>query len=178
MILLPFPEPPTAILHAFERIAAQQEGKPNAIDLTDSEEILPRPWEPSSCPPRLRREIWTWCEDAAIWVNHEFAWRPGQLIPACWPRHPHIARELAALACQRWMADQAHTPEPVEEWHRHNLPMFCERMTTRLGESRCRDGTHLEWPAQARYAAFISAESVQARRRTFAPDAEAWESRQ
>lgn len=169
MIVLPFPDPPTAIVHALERIAAREGRNAGTVDLTDADE-LPKPWEPATCPDRLRREIWTWCEDAATWINHEHAWRPAQMIPACWPQHPHIARELAAITCQRWMAEQASTPEPMEEWHRHTFPMFIDRLASRLGEGKCRDGTHQEWPAQARYAAFIAESATQERQRQFDVD--------
>lgn len=169
IIALPFPEPSAAVLHAFERIAAENERSPSAHHLSDSER-LPRPWEPASCPPSLRRELWKWCEAAATWINHEYAWRPVHMIPACWPHHPHIARELAALACQRWMAEQATTPELIEEWHRHTLPMFIDRAASRLGEGRCRDDAHQEWPAQPRYASFIAEAARQRRVQTFMAD--------
>jgi hypothetical protein len=37
------------------------------------------------------------------------------MIPACWPRHPHIGRELPVLAVLRWTAENAAGPELVEE---------------------------------------------------------------
>jgi hypothetical protein len=162
MIVQPFPAAPPAVLHAIQQLGHRRTRQPGETALVD-DETLPRPWDPASCPPTLQREIWAWCEKTAVWINHEYAWRPGQLIPACWPQHPHIARELAALTCQRWVVGQATTPDPIEEWHRHTLPMFLDRLTNRLGEGRCRDGNHQEWPAQARYAAFIAESAIRDR---------------
>src|SRR5436305_12453274 len=96
-----------------------------------------RPGEPASCSSELSAAVWSWCDDVVAWVNHEYAWRPNQMIPACWPRHPHIARELPVLAVLRWQAQTAADPEPMEEWNRFAFPTFCERMFERVGESSC-----------------------------------------
>jgi hypothetical protein len=44
---------------------------------------LPRPWDPSTCPQDLRAAVWGWCDNVAEWINHEYAWRPTQMIPLC-----------------------------------------------------------------------------------------------
>ena len=77
------------------------------------------------------------------------------MVPACWPRHAHIARELPVLAVLRWEAESATGPQLVEEWNRYAFPMFCDRMAHRLGESTCRTGRHQDWPAESRYTAFL-----------------------
>ena len=87
-------------------------------DLTN----LPNPWAPATCDDDLRGAIWEWCDAVAEWVNHEYAWRPAQLIPPCWPHHPHIAHELPVLAVLRLAAESSTGPELLEEWHRHTLP--------------------------------------------------------
>jgi hypothetical protein len=84
--------------------------------------------------------------------------RPTQLIPACWPRHPHLANELPVLAFTRWLAEDSLGPESIKDWHRYALPMFLDRMTSRIGESSCRTGKHQDWPAESRYTAFFSDE--------------------
>lgn len=165
MILQPFPQPALAVANALDRLDKARR-TPGAI--TDT---LPQPWEPTTCPDTLRRHVWTWCDQVALWVNHEYVWRPTQLIPACWPRHPHIARELAALASQRWIAEQTCTPERIEEWHHYTLPGFLDRMTSRLGESKCRDGTHQDWPAQPRYTAMLHSDGTVQRATDFTDDA-------
>jgi hypothetical protein len=159
-IAVRFPTPPGAVLRALELLHILRRGDPDEMaaagDLTD----LPRPWDPASCPDELREAIWEWCSDIAAWLNHEYIWRPTQMIPPCWPDHPHLARELAVLAILRWNAHESTAPEPMEEWHRYSFPMFCDRMISRLGESGCRTAKHVDWPAEGRYAAFISDENT------------------
>ena len=42
-------------------------------------------------------------------------------------------------------------------------PTFHERMTTRLGETSCRSGTHLDWLAEARHTAHNTADATHER---------------
>lgn len=183
-MLTDFPEPPAVIRKALAQLAelrrraagpttddppkagppkagqanGGQPGKP-AADLAG----LPRPWNPASCPAGLREAVWGWCDDVAGWLNADYCWRPAQLIPACWPHHPHLARELPVLALQRWQAELAADPDPLEQWHRLTFPAFCERMAARLGDSSCRTGRHLDWPARARHAAYTGPAAVEDR---------------
>jgi hypothetical protein len=166
MICAPFPCPPTAvheILTLLEVLARD--------DDTTTATGLPRPWLPGSCPPDLRHQIWHWCEQVVAWINHEYAWRPATMIPACWPEHPHLAQELPVLACLRVYAEQARTPDPLEEWHRYTLPTFLDRAALRLGESTCRTGRHIDWPAAARHDAYLSGPARTARHTAFTTDA-------
>lgn len=164
VILTRFPPPPGAAVKALEQLEVLRRGDADEMaaagDLTD----LPRPWDPATCPDDLREVLWGWCDRVAAWLNHEYAWRPTQMIPPCWPRHPHLARELPVLAFLRWQAEEATSPEPIEEWHRYSLPMFCDRMVSRLGESGCRTGKHLDWPAESRYAAYTGPDAAEDRR--------------
>jgi len=155
----PFPPPPEAVIVALAQLAIVRRGDPDELAAAGDLTNLPRPWDPASCPDALREAIWWWCDEVAAWLNHEYVWRPTAMIPPCWPFHRHIARELAVLAIGRWNAAETLTPEAAEEWHRYSLPMFCTRMTDRLGESGCRTGTHVDWPAEGRYDAFVGAEA-------------------
>jgi len=163
VILTRFPPPPRSVLHMLDLLEVLRRGNADEMnsagDLTD----LPRPWDPTSCPDDLRADVWGWCDAVAAWLNQEYAWRPTQMIPPCWPRHPHIARELPVLAFLRFWAGKATGPEPMEEWHRYSFPAFCERMFTRLGESTCRTGKHIAWPAQGRDAAYTEAATTENR---------------
>lgn len=155
MIVLPFPPPPVGVLVALELlqdVRRRESGQPAPVGVVADME---RPWEPAGCNSELSASVWNWCDDVAVWINHEYAWRPAQMIPACWRQHPHIARELPVLAVLRWQAESAAAPELVEEWNRYAFPMFCDRMVERLGESTCRTGRHQGWPAESRYAAFL-----------------------
>lgn len=151
----PFPAPPPEVTHALEQLAIVRRHDPDELAVAGDLTNLPRPWDPATCPENLREAIWGWCDQVAGWVNHEYTWRPTQMIPPCWPYHRHIARELAVLAVLRWHADKALTPDAAEEWHRYSLPQFLNRMTDRLGETGCRTGTHVDWPADSRFAAFV-----------------------
>jgi hypothetical protein len=157
VIVLPFPPPPLVVLHSLEVLQDIRRRDRGGAGRVDAIADLERPWEPASCSAELSAAVWSWCDDVVAWINHEYAWRPAQMVPACWARHPHIARELPVLAVLRWTAENAAGPEPVEEWNRYAFPMFSDRMTERLGESTCRTGRHQDWPAESRYATFINA---------------------
>jgi hypothetical protein len=155
VIVLPFPPPSLAVLRALELLQIVRRGDRGGAAPAGAVADLERPWEPASCSAELSAAVWSWCDDVVAWINHEYAWRPVQMVPACWARHPHIARELPVLAVLRWTAENAAGPEPVEEWNRYAFPLFCERMTERLGQSTCRTGKHQDWPAESRYVAFL-----------------------
>ena len=100
-ILTQFPCPPGSVLKALELLHVLRRGDPDEMAEYGDLSNLPRPWDPSTCPRDLRAVVWGWCDNVAEWINHEYAWRPTQMIPLCWPHHAHIARELPVLAFQR-----------------------------------------------------------------------------
>jgi len=155
VIVLPFPPPPLVVLHSLELLQDIRRRDRGGAARVGAVADLERPWEPASCSAELSAAVWSWCDDIVAWINHEYAWRPAQMVPACWARHPHIARELPVLAVLRWTAENAAGPEPVEEWNRYAFPMFNDRMIDRLGENTCRTGRHQDWPAASRYAALL-----------------------
>ena len=120
----PFPAPPGIIATVLDelRIAAA------ATDETEHEArrvaLLPRPWEPSGCPPEIRRNVYGWLDEVVAWINEQHTWRTDRVIPICWDLHPHIVHELATVTCLRWEATFARTPAQLEEWHRVVLPGF------------------------------------------------------
>ena len=170
MMVTAFPAPPAQVRHALNTLAILRSGDAAAIAKLGDIEELPRPWDPASCPPGLRQQLWLWCDDVAGWLNSEYSWRPLNLIPACWPSHPHLAQELPVLACLRAQAQDALGPELLEDWHRQVLPHFWERLATRLGESTCRTGSHQDWPAASRYDTYTSADAVTHRLELFGLD--------
>lgn len=170
MILFPFPTPPPLVAQALTVLEIARDGDPDTLaDLGDTTD-LPRPWDPPSCPEGLRHQVWLWCDDVAAWVNHEYGWRPSVVVPSCWPRHPHLARELPVLACLRVAAGLAVGPDQLEDWHRQSLPYFLERMAARLGDSGCRTGRHTDWPAAARYDTYTGDEATTTRLELFYAD--------
>jgi hypothetical protein len=149
-----FPAPPRLVARAYAKLQVLLTGTEEHIRELGPPELLERPWDPNRCGPATRRQLWDWLDEVAAWVNHEYGWGVDRLIPPCWPAHPPIAHELAVLADQRYTAGQAFHGGGLEEWHRYGLPLFLERMTTRLGP-RCVT-RHDEWPAASRYHAFTS----------------------
>lgn len=150
LMVQPFPEPGKSIKTAMEQLQYATIEPP--ADETALRELaqMPRPWDPGSCTGQMRRELWTWLDRVAMWVNEEHLWsvnRPG--IPECWPAHPHIVHDLAVLACSRYYTSFAVTPAVLEDWHRYGLPGFLERLRDRLGDG-CQPGKHQPRPRQER----------------------------
>ena len=154
LLAAPFPAPPGVVATLLDelRIAA------NATDETEHESrrvaLLPRPWEPSGCPPEIRRNVYAWLDEVVAWINEQHTWRTDRVIPICWDQHPHIVHELAAVACLRWEAMFARTPALLEEWHRVTLPGFLRGVAERIGETGCPPGRHQPAPGGARNALY------------------------
>ncbi|MGY1684952.1 hypothetical protein ACI8AK_05115 [Geodermatophilus sp. SYSU D00867] len=165
-LVIPFPAPPRLVRTALEHLRQAEDAglEPAGLPLLD------RPWDPAGCAPSLRAQLWPWLDAVAGWLNATYAWQTASAIPACWPAHPHLATELAVLACLRAAAADAATPHPLEEWHRYALPAFHARMAERLGIG-CPPGRHLDWPARSWADAYDTAEATAARRDLFAGDA-------
>jgi hypothetical protein len=167
MIVSRFPAPPAVIQQVLNTLATLRGGDKEKIEKLGDTAALCRPWIVSTVPAEFREKLWLWCDEVAAWLNSSYAWRPVNLIPACWPLHPHLAHELPVLACLRATAQDDHGPELLEDWHRHALPKFFERLAVRLGESSCGTGRHQDWPAASRYAAYTSDEAAADRRELF-----------
>ena len=169
-IVQPFPTPGPQIREALAILDIVVGGDPETIAMLGDLEDLPRPWDPSTCPARLRLQIWSWCAQVASWINSQYIWRPAAMIPACWPAHTHLAIELPALACQRLAAQEAFDVSALEEWQRYTLPTFLDRMNGRLGESGCKDGRHVDWPGAARHVTHVREDEARRRLDWFLDD--------
>ena len=164
----PFPEPGRLVQAAYRELEIAASGGDAERAVLGRVESLGRPWDPPSCAPAVRQQVWAWLDEVAAWVNHEHGWGVDRLIPPCWPAHPHIGHELAVLADQRRAAGLALGGDLLEEWHRYSLPMFQDRLVGRLG-NRCVT-KHDEWPAAARHRAYVSEGGQQQRAGWFADD--------
>lgn len=184
VIAEPFPQPPQVVVRVFEDLARVQVltgslgGRDSAIIEAELEQfgdldLLPRPWDPPTCPPGVRGPLWRWLDDVAAWVNRGYAWKIDRVIPPCWPQHPHLAHELAVLACLRLQAGRAFTPDPLEEWHRWACPSFTDRMHARLGNGGCPPGKHTDWPARGRHVDYSSQDRRSSRHQLFGADTSA-----
>lgn len=165
----PFPQPGPLLTLAYWELKAAVEGTQEHKFKLGDPCVLPRPWDPGSVThPLLRRQLWEWLDEVVIWVNTEYVWDVDAMVPACWPHHPHLVRELAVLADQRRQAADAVDSDALEEWHRYALPAFQQRMRSRLGV-HCDDG-HQPWPAKGRHARHTGTAASQERQTTFAGD--------
>jgi hypothetical protein len=155
VLVQPFPQPGRLVQSAYGKLdLATSRHQDHLLPLHD-QATLPRPWDPATCQtPQLRKELWLWLEAVVTWLNHEHVWDVADVIPTCWPQHPHLVHEIAVLADQRHRAGQALTSDPLQDWHRHSLPEFTERMKTRL-RNHCQED-HQTWPAKGRYSRHIA----------------------
>lgn len=180
VITEPFPRAPLEVIQMLDDLARAQmlTARLGGTDPTVQAELdqfgdvdlLPRPWDPPTCPPAIRTVLWEWLDDVAAWLNGDYAWHVDRVLPPCWPAHPHLAHELALLACLRLQAGQALSPDPIEEWHRWALPSFVDRAQAQLGSNPCPPGKHTTWPARTRYDDFTSELRRQDRRAVFEQD--------
>lgn len=170
LIVSTFPPPPLSVAQVLHQHRVLRRGDADEISAEGNLANLPKPWAPASCDDDLRAAVWEWCDAVAEWINHEYGWRAAQQIPPCWPHHPHIAHELPALAVLRLGAESSTGPELLEEWHRHTLPSFFDRMLDRLGENGCRTGEHVDWPARSRHLSYDDTEAVEDRQTLYYAD--------
>jgi hypothetical protein len=169
LLVQPFPAPGQLVALAYRELDRAANGSPEQIRALGDLRLLPRPWEPATCrTPQLREQLWCWLEEVVAWLITEYVWEVGDSIPACWPQHPLLVHEIAVLADQRRRAGHALTSDALEEWHRHNLPAFTERMKSRLRSHR-EDG-HQPWPAKGRYTRYTAEISRRTRQDRFASD--------
>ncbi len=130
---------------------------------------LPRPWDPATCTdPQLRHELWQWLDDFATWVNQQCLWDPGDLIPPCWPLHPHLVHELAVVAVQRRQASRTANAGALEHWQTHTLPTFLTRSHARL-KQHC-TAEHRVTPGTTAHNRHQSTSEVRVRRTRFEDD--------
>jgi hypothetical protein len=162
VLIQPFPQPGRLVQLAYRELdLATSQQQDHLLPLRDQGNV-PRPWDLGSCEtPQLRKEVWSWLEGVVTWLNHEYVWDVADVIPPCWPQHPHLVHEIAVLADQRRRAGQALTSEALEDWHRYSLPSFTERMRTRL-RNHCQED-HQSWPAKGRYTRHLAETSCRRR---------------
>ncbi|MCW4600267.1 hypothetical protein ON003_00520 [Janibacter hoylei] len=173
MLAISFPKPSSMLRQAFKELDTLAYGSDAEKAALGDPQALARPWDPSSVVnPRLRQQLWEWLDRVVVWVNHEYGWRPEDLIPECWPQHPALVREIAVLADLRRRAGAAATSDGMEEWHRYALPAFLDRMNRRASASSCGE-KHQDWPARGPYTRHISDGSRSGRAQYFTADVEA-----
>jgi hypothetical protein len=129
----PYPAPSPLVVAALDQLRIAAESPPDSDIELRQVAMLPRPWDPASCPPELRDLIYVWLDAVAGWINEDLTWRDRPRASDLLARPPHIIHELAIVACLRWEADHAVTAAVLEDWHRFSLPMFLDRLALRIG---------------------------------------------
>ena len=104
------------------------------------------PWSWDSLDEDLFDSLSVVLVDFVCDYNNTFVVKPGQLIPSCWPAHPGLAREIAALYAT-WITafhQTKATPPDAAYWYDRTLPGFQDRITMWLGRDpdACRAGQH------------------------------------
>jgi hypothetical protein len=153
-----FPMPAgSKLVQAFDNLYVAEWGTDAEKRALGNPAFLPRPWDPGAITdPQLRFETWEWLDDVVTWFNHDFVWNLNAgYLPPCWPEHPHLVHEIAVLADQRRRAGIALTSDLLEDWHRYAVPLFLDRMKTRVHDA-C-DTTHTEWPGRSKHTRHLAA---------------------
>ena len=149
-LVVPFPPIGPLMEQAYyDLYRAETAKKPAEVADLGPLDQLPRPWDLATITdPALRAETWDWLDAVVGWINQEYVWETSDLIPPCWPSHPHLVNELGVVADQRRRATMAFTSDSLLDWHRYCLPSFIERMKARY-RGICEDG-HRTAPGTAR----------------------------
>jgi hypothetical protein len=160
-LVLPFPQPGPVIRRLHRHWWTVENGTPLEQDKA-KERPAGRPWDPATLGTSGERlELWRWLEDVVRWFNHEYAWDTSQVIPDCWPDHPHLVHEIAVLADTRRRAGSSPNSAALEEWHRVCVPWFLDRTRDSI-KAHCEE-RHQAWPARARFARHVGHESFNLR---------------
>ncbi|MFD8146144.1 hypothetical protein [Streptomyces sp. NPDC059708] len=140
------------------------EGPPRGVDPHTGEVLarVVRPWDLTRLDDEIRPAVMGWLDDVVMWLNHSYGWQDPQVIPGCWPDHPGLALDLAALAFGRLDAYEPSTAAYVGRWH-SDLEDLYRRMGVALGESGrdCRRGKHV---SPAEYAVNAVQEAIRRRK--------------
>ena len=125
----PFPQVGVLMMRAYADLARVEQAKnlDEVLDLGPLE-LLPRPWDVTSCRDAgLRREVewltqWSGDQHPARVAADSLSW---MLATAS-----ALVHEIGCPLTAR-RAGLAVTSEPLEDWHRHGLPQFLDRIHTR-----------------------------------------------
>ncbi len=170
-LVLPFPQPGPVIRRLYRHWWTIENGTQLEQDKA-KERPAGRPWDPATLGTSGERlELWRWLEEVVRWFNHEYAWDTSQVIPDCWPEHPHLVHEIAVMADARRRAGSTSNSGALEEWHRVCVPWFLSRMRDSI-KGHCEE-RHQAWPARARHARHVGQESFDLRNLRTVEDVEA-----
>jgi hypothetical protein len=164
VIVAPFPAPPRVVAAALDELRAYAVQKELPPHESAAAAQTAKPWDLASCTAELQRHLLGWLDDVVAWINEEHTWRTDEVVPHCWPEHPHLVHALGSLACLRWEAGMAVSPAPLDEWHCAVLPTFLTHVRERIGGTGCPPGRHLPKPGATRDEVYREPEAAAARR--------------
>jgi len=88
-----FPAPSPIVVGALDELRLAAVSPPESASDLRRLATLPRPWDAPTCPTELRRLIYAWLDEVAVWINEEHTWRIERVIPICLSRpSPHSSR--------------------------------------------------------------------------------------
>ena len=165
-----FPAPPALVRNQLELLQRADAGDSQALQQINPVWEAERPWDPPTCRPSTRAQLWVWLDEVAGWLNHEYGRQIDHQILSCWPRHPNTVRELALIACLRWAASFDYSPTGLNTWQEVHLPGFYQRAVDPASGTGCLPGTHRPCPGAVRSSDYASQERRVGRSALFKDD--------
>jgi hypothetical protein len=126
----------------------------DALDGRDVEPATPR--LPRAWAARATPEDWSQLADWVDWLTGTYSLRERHLVPGCWPAHPGVVEDLAALHAawrHAMLTDQAARDSGSDTgtyWHQHHLFPALERVRALYATHDCIDTHHPE-PDRSRW---------------------------
>lgn len=130
-------------------------GVPLQSVLADLVTAHPRPWSWSSLTLSQAKELRTALDEFAEHYNRTYVVDDSLLVLSCWPLHPGLAHELAALYGS-WLhafLSGFSSGETAMAWHERWLTGFQSRISHwyGIGTDKCRPGMHVaDWNPAAK----------------------------
>jgi hypothetical protein len=95
LLVQPFPAPGKLMALAYRKLILPRSAPSGQIRAVGNAQLLPRPWEPATCcSPQQRQQFLCWLDALVDWLVTEYVWDVGDMIPVCWPQHPHLCTRL------------------------------------------------------------------------------------
>jgi hypothetical protein len=109
-------------------------------DLEPATPKVPRPWAARATP-----DDWSQLADWVDWLTGTYSLRERHLVPGCWPTHPGVVEDLAALHAawrHAMLTDEAAGAAGTDTgtyWHQHHLFPALDRIRTLYATHDCID---------------------------------------
>jgi hypothetical protein len=121
------------------------------LDALEGHDAAPaRPRVPRQWAARATPDDWSQLTDWVDWLTGSYSLRERHLVPGCWPAHPGVVEDLAALHAawrHAMLTDEAAGDTGSDAgtyWHQHHLFPALERIRALYATHDCIDSHHLE----------------------------------